>query len=129
MDKKLKAKKHKNQMNQLYLLKKYANCGIINFQRYMEASTLQLTSKKIEYKWVILVICFLMKLCGFDHMHLSFYACICAVPVAANVTMFSELYDTSASYAAHNVGLSSLLSILSLPLVMYLAEKIASLPF
>ena len=94
-----------------------------------------LTNGKVYYSALFrlivlpLVICFLMKLCGFDHMHLSFYACICAVPVAANVTMFSELYDTSASYAAHNVGLSSLLSILSLPLVMFLAEKIAALPF
>ena len=94
-----------------------------------------LTNGKVYYAGLFrlivmpLVICMLMKLCGFDQMHLLFYACICAVPVAANVTMFSELYDTSASYAAHNVGLTSLLSILTLPLVMFLAQKIAELPF
>ena len=43
-----------------YTLLTAVNCGINKLKPYVGATVLHLKSKKFEYKWVILVICFLM---------------------------------------------------------------------
>ena len=93
-----------------------------------------LTNGKVYYTALFrlvlipLVICVIAKLCGLNDSRILFYTCICAVPVASTVTMFAELYDTSPGYAAQNVGLTSLFSVLTLPAVMFIADKITQIP-
>ncbi len=48
-----------------------------------------------------------------------------ACPVGANVAVYAQLYDKDYAYASQTVVLSTLLSILSLPLVVLLGEVIS----
>ena len=50
-----------------------------------------------------------------------------ALPAAATITMFAEMYDLDAGYAAQTVGTSSLLSVGTLPLVILIAKLILGL--
>lgn len=45
-----------------------------------------------------------------------------ALPSAATITMFSEIYGLNGGYASVTVGMSSLLSVLSMPLLLRTAE-------
>lgn len=76
---------------------------------------------------VPLVICLLSKLIGFSYEYTMFLTVVCAMPCAAVISMLSEVYDISPDYAAQNVGASSLISIVTMPLVIWLAEMIALL--
>ena len=49
------------------------------------------------------------------------------MPSAATITMLAELYDIEPGYASQTVGITSLLSVASLPVVMLFAQWIASL--
>ena len=75
-----------------------------------------------------LVICVLTKLCGMTSLQIMFFTGISAMPVASTVSMFSDVYDIQPGFAAHAVGLSSILSLLTLPVVMLTAEWISSIP-
>ena len=74
-----------------------------------------------------LIVCVIAKLLGLPDMLVLFATVEAALPSAATITMFSEMYDLNAGYASQTVGTSSLLSVGTLPLVLLVAEWIVSL--
>ena len=74
-----------------------------------------------------LVVCIIGKLVGLPSDMVLFATVEAALPAAASITMFSEMYGLNAGYASQTVGTSSLLSVGSLPLVLKVAEWIVSL--
>ena len=74
-----------------------------------------------------LFVCVLGKLLGLSEFMILFCTVEAALPAAASITMFSELYGLNAGYASQTVGTSSLLSVGTLPLVILAAEWIAKL--
>lgn len=74
-----------------------------------------------------LAICLLGKVVGLPDDMVLFCTVEAALPAAATITMFSELYGLDAGYASQTVGTSSLLSVGTLPLVLLLAEWIVQL--
>jgi predicted permease len=61
-------------------------------------------------------------LCGLSADLVMFLTILAAMPVAANTVMFAELYDIRPKFAAAAVGLTSLLSTATLPLVAAATE-------
>ena len=90
-------------------------------------------SKKIYYfsamKLIVipLTVCIIAKLIGLPEYLILFATVEAALPSAATITMFSEMYDLNAGYASQTVGTSSLLSVGTLPLVLLIAQWIVSL--
>lgn len=88
------------------------------------------TSPKIYYVCAVkllvvpLLVCAVMKLIGFGDLWIIFATAISAMPSATAISMFAELYDMKPGFSAQCVGASSLLSIATMPCVIYLAEKI-----
>ena len=76
---------------------------------------------------VPLVICGLTKLLGFDTHWILFLTAVSAMPSASTISMLSELHDISPTYAAQAVGTTSLLSIATMPVILWLAERIANI--
>ena len=74
-----------------------------------------------------LLVSFVMKLIGLPPDWIMFAAAITAMPSATTVTMLAELYDIDPGYSAQAVGTTSLFSIVTMPCVMFLAEKIVAL--
>ncbi len=74
-----------------------------------------------------LFVCALGKLIGLPADMVLFCTVEAALPAAATITMFSEMYGLNAGYAAQTVGTSSLLSVGTLPLVILAAEWIVKL--
>ena len=74
-----------------------------------------------------LVVCVLCKLMNLPHDMILFVTVEAALPAASSITMFSEMYGLNSGYASQTVGTSSLLSVGTLPLVLLVAEWIASL--
>ncbi len=54
-------------------------------------------------------------------------AAMAGVPSAATITMLAELYDIEPGYASQSVGMTSILSTATLPVVMIFAQWVASL--
>lgn len=90
-------------------------------------------SKKIYYfsamKLIVipLIVCVIAKLIGLPEYLILFATVEAALPSAATITMFSEMYGLNAGYASQTVGTSSLLSVGTLPLVLLIAQWIVSL--
>ncbi len=90
-------------------------------------------SPKIYYISIVklivipLVICGLAKLLGFDTYWILFLTAVSAMPSAATISMLSELHDITPSYAAQAVGTTSLLSIATMPCILWIAERIANI--
>lgn len=74
-----------------------------------------------------LIVCLIGKLVGLPPNMVLFCTVEAALPSAATITMFSEMYDLNAGYASQTVGTSSLLSVGTLPLILLLAEWIVRL--
>ncbi|MBE6596197.1 MAG: AEC family transporter [Ruminococcaceae bacterium] len=74
-----------------------------------------------------LLVCVITKLVGFSSDWILFLTAVSAMPCAAVISMLSELYDIRPEYAANSVGTSSLLSIATMPCVLWIAQKIVSL--
>ncbi len=74
-----------------------------------------------------LVVCVIGKLIGLPHDMVLFCTVEAALPSAATITMFSEMYGLNAGYASQTVGTSSLLSVGTLPLILLVAEWIVKL--
>ncbi len=74
-----------------------------------------------------LVVCVCGKLLGLPANMILFCTVEAALPAAATITMFSEMYGLNAGYASQTVGTSSLLSVGTMPLVLLLAEWIVKL--
>lgn len=74
-----------------------------------------------------LIFCFLMKILGFSEFYIVFVAAISAMPAASSTSMFAELYDTAPEYSAQCVGVSTLISIATMPCMILLAQQISKL--
>lgn len=75
---------------------------------------------------VPLVICGLTKLLGFETYWILFLTAVASMPSASTISMLSELHDITPSYAAQAVGTTSLLSVATMPFILWLAERIAN---
>ena len=73
--------------------------------------------------------CLLAKLCGLNNTYILVVTAMAGMPSAATVTMLAELYDIEPGYASQTVGITSLLSTATLPIVMLFAQWISSLSF
>jgi predicted permease len=73
-----------------------------------------------------IVACLLAKACGLSETYILLATAMAGVPSAATITMLAELYDIEPGYASQTVGLTSLLSTVTLPVVMLFAQWIAS---
>ena len=74
-----------------------------------------------------LIVCVMGKLVGLPHDMVLFATVEAALPAAASITMFSEMYGLNSGYASQTVGTSSLLSVGTMPLILLLAEWIVRL--
>ncbi len=74
-----------------------------------------------------LVVCVLGKLIGLPANMVLFCTVEAALPAAASITMFSEMYDLNSGYASQTVGTSSLLSVATIPIVLLIAQWIVNL--
>ena len=72
-------------------------------------------------------VCLLAKLCGLQQSYILLATAMAGMPSAATVTMLAELYEIEPGYASQTVGITSLLSTASLPLVMLFAQWISAL--
>lgn len=68
------------------------------------------------------IVCVIGALIGLSDSTVLFCTVEAALPAAATITMFSELYGLNAGYASQTVGTSSLLSVATLPLIIKVAE-------
>ena len=74
-----------------------------------------------------LVICIIMKLLGFGELWMLVIATVTAMPSATTVSMMAETYSIKPEYSARAVGMSSILSIATMPLIIKLAEFIVNI--
>lgn len=72
----------------------------------------------------VIVLC---KVAGLSDDMIMFAAVMSALPTAANVAMFGERYDISPDYASHAVGMITLLSAVTIPVIMKLSEFVISI--
>ena len=69
-------------------------------------------------------VCLIAHLCGLDEKSTVFLTVMSALPSASTVTMLAELYDVKPGYASQTVGTSSLLSILTIPVMIQIMNLI-----
>ena len=67
------------------------------------------------------------RLLGADAFMTVFVCVMTSLPCASNSAMFGEIYDIEPEYAAQLVGVTTLLSVISVPAVLYLTELIIAL--
>ena len=68
-----------------------------------------------------------MWLCGIRGDMLISLSICCAAPVAANATMFASKYNRDVELSVNLVSISTLLSFITMPVMITLAEKLANL--
>lgn len=73
------------------------------------------------------IICLLAKLCGLEDPYILMATAMAGVPSAATITMLAELYDIAPGYASQSVGMTSILSTATLPMVMLFAQWVIGL--
>ena len=73
------------------------------------------------------VLCLLAKLVGLNDTYVLLVTAMAGVPSAAMVTMLAELHDIEPGYASQSVGMTSILSTATLPLVMLFAQWVVTL--
>lgn len=71
-----------------------------------------------------IIIALICKICHVPELYAIFFSAAAALPIASSVTMLSETYNLDAGYSSLCVGTTSLLSVLTLPLILQLVEKI-----
>ena len=74
-----------------------------------------------------LAICGAMILLGFDSTWVLFAATVLSMPCATTVTMLAELHDIAPTYSAQAVGTTTLLSIATMPCVLWIVQKLLEL--
>ena len=74
-----------------------------------------------------IIFCLLAKLCGLSDTYVLMVTAMAGVPSAATITMLAELYNIEPGYASQTVGVSSVLSVATLPVVMLFANWICTL--
>ncbi|MBQ4137634.1 MAG: AEC family transporter [Clostridia bacterium] len=91
-------------------------------------NSLKLYSFTLTKLFVIPIIAlFVCKLLGLNEFMTYFITIVTAFPCATNATMFGEIYDIVPEYAAQVVGITSVASVLSIPVVMKIAEWVIAL--
>ena len=87
-------------------------------------------NKNIYYlcllKLLVMPLCmlFFTKLIGLSYEMIMLLTVMAAMPSAAMVSMLSELYDIDPGYASQSVGTTALLSTVTLPIVLYVAQLV-----
>lgn len=71
----------------------------------------------------------LLALVGFSKEMAMFGAIMAALPTAANTAIFAESYDIKPPYAAHTVGVTTLFSVITIPVSLYLVSRVLDLIF
>ncbi len=71
---------------------------------------------------VPLIVLLTAKICGLPDGYAIFITVITSLPAASNTVLFSEQFDLDSRFAAHSVGMSTLLSVLTVPLVVFIAD-------
>lgn len=78
-----------------------------------------------------LTVCFVMKLGSlflpFDPAWIRFATALTAMPSATAVSMYAELYDIAPKFSAQGVGMTSLLSVATMPVVVAVAQLVSTL--
>lgn len=74
-----------------------------------------------------MIICLIVKLIRLPEIYAMFAIVAAALPSASTITMFSESYDLDSGFSSLTVGISSLLSVVTLPLVTQLSQMVLSL--
>ncbi len=78
-----------------------------------------------------LLVCLIMKLgslvFNFNSDCIMFATALTSMPVATSVSMLAELYDISPEFSAQGVGITSLLSIATMPCVILLTKMVIAL--
>lgn len=74
-----------------------------------------------------LAVCVLATIIGLPELLVLLATAMTAVPCGASVSMLAELYDIEPAYASQTVGMTSILSTATLPVIMLLAKWILSL--
>ena len=73
-----------------------------------------------------ILLCLLAKLVGLNDTYVLLVTAMAGVPSAAMVTMLAELHDIEPGYASQTVGMTSILSTATLPLVMLFAQWVVT---
>ena len=73
------------------------------------------------------IACLIAKLCGLGEAQILLVTAMAGMPSATSATMLAEIHDITPGYASQTVGLTSLLSTATLPLVMLFAQWIATI--
>ena len=87
-------------------------------------------NKNIYYlcfiKLLVMPLCmlFFTKLIGLSYEMIMLLTVMAAMPSAAMVSMLSELYDIDPGYASQSVGTTALLSTVTLPVVLFVAQAV-----
>lgn len=73
-----------------------------------------------------LAVCVLATVIGLPELLILLATAMAAVPCGASVSMLAELYDIEPAYASQTVGMTSILSTVTLPVIMLAAQWIVS---
>ena len=73
-----------------------------------------------------IILCLLAKAVGLNDTYILLVTAMAGVPSAAMVTMLAELHDIEPGYASQSVGMTSILSTATLPLVMLFAQWVVT---
>lgn len=71
--------------------------------------------------------CLIAKLCGLSDTLILVATAMAGMPSATSATMLAEIHDITPGYASQTVGLTSLLSTATLPLVIFFAQWVIGL--
>ena len=71
-----------------------------------------------------LLICLALKFLGASTEITLFMVTVCSLPSATMVSILAEMYNTKPEFSAQLVGMSSLLSVVTVPVVLKIAELI-----
>ena len=78
----------------------------------------------IKLLFTPLLVAFAMKLMGFSELWIFFAATVVAMPTATTETMLAELYDIEPGYSAQAVGTTSLFSVITMPIVIFVVQTV-----
>ena len=73
------------------------------------------------------VVALLYHLCGMSDDYVIFFTIMASLPTAAVTAMFAEIYDMRPDYASKTVGMSTALSMFTIPVAVVLCNLILKL--
>ena len=95
--------------------------------------------KKLLFRWQPYFLCMIkliatpvvvgaiLKLLGFSEIFVLFGAMMTALPTASSSAMFAEKYELQPELAAQTVGLTTIISVISVPLIMQAVKYVVNL--